>query len=155
MSQILFVCTANKVRSPLAQGLLEQRLEADSMEESWEIASAGTWTMEGRRADRTALKLLAERGIDLSGHRTREVDEEMLAGADLVLAMESGHKEALQVEFPEQAGKVYLLSELEGEVDPVWDPKDLHEEAYRETIEKIDSFLEGAPDSIKALLENG
>lgn len=157
MPRVLFVCTANICRSPIAQGLLEKRLQEHGSGEAWEVHSAGTWTEEGRRAHRTVQMLMKERGIDLSEHRTREVDGDLLAVSDLVLTMTPGQKEALQVEFPAQAEKVYLLSELVGKVDSVEDPHGNPERTctYRETVEKIAGYLEGVPESLEVLLKEG
>ena len=153
MYRVLFVCTANICRSPIAQGLMEKKLAASGSGEAWEISSAGTWAAEGRPASPTVQKLMEERGVDLSEHRSREVDGDMLADHDLVLVMEPGHKEALEVEFPDQADKVFMLSELKGKEVKVRDPNGDPEEVYKKVIEKIEGYLEEAPGSLLDLLK--
>ena len=86
---------------------------------NWRIESAGTWAVYGEQAAPRAIKVLKARGIDLSAHRSRVVDPNMLSQMRLILVMEKGHKEALQVEFPRYASKVFLLSEMVGEADKV------------------------------------
>jgi protein-tyrosine phosphatase len=61
-------------------------------------------------------------GLDTSGHRSRRVTGEMMADFDLILTMEAGHKEALLVEFPELAGRIYMLSEMVGDRRDIADP---------------------------------
>ena len=87
----------------------------------------------------------------MDGHRSREVSEEMLARADLVLAMESGQAEALRAEFLEQADKVHMLSELKGERRDVEDPVGGSEADFRETVELIEYYINGSEQRLKEL----
>ena len=109
---VLFVCTANQCRSPMAEALLKalaaQRGEADR----WQIQSAGTWAEPGRPATQLSQAIMRQRNIDLSAHRSHPVDAEGLAAAALILVMTQHHQEALQAEFPEVQDKVLLLSQL-------------------------------------------
>lgn len=140
MPELLFLCTANICRSPMAEGLALAHLVAAGYPD-WTVASAGTWGMEGSQASEYSLRLLAERGIDLSGHRARAVTDEMLARASLVLVMTGDHKEAVLADFPDHADKVYLLSEMVGESFDIADPIGGSIEDYRETFEEIDDLL--------------
>lgn len=114
MPSILFVCTANQFRSPLAAALLKKNLNAMAMgmTEAWQIGSAGLWAEPGY----PVLPLVAEAaqgfGLDLSGHRSVRVSRPLLAEYDLLLVMQAGQKEALLSEFPELEDRVYLLSEV-------------------------------------------
>ena len=111
MPSILFICTGNLYRSPLAAAifrrLLDERGRAD-----WDVSSAGTWAAPDRRVPDGVLRAAANFGAELSSHRTRIVNAEMLAQSDLILVMEKGHKEALDLEFPFAGGKTRLLSQL-------------------------------------------
>lgn len=152
MPRILLICTANVCRSPLAQGLLKKKLADQGMGEEWVVSSAGSWTEGGVPVDPLVRDILAERGIKAGEWRSREVTEEMLAEADLVLTMEAGHQEALQVEFPEQADKVYMLSELEGERVNVIDPVGDDDGKYHEVLGVIEGYLEGSIERMKGLM---
>jgi protein-tyrosine phosphatase len=112
MPSILFVCTANLYRSPLAAAFFHRKLEADRAPGHWVVESAGTWAVPGRRVRPDLLRAAGIRGIDLSGHVTRRADEDLLARYDLILVMEKGHREALQIEFPATREKLHLLSEV-------------------------------------------
>ena len=151
MPSILLVCTANQCRSPMAMALLRKRLEKLDLEEAWVVDSAGTWGFDGIPATDNAIQAMQERGLDLGQHLSRKVNEDLLSSYDLVLTMESFHKEALQIEFPEFAEKVYMLSEMIGEEwdikDPVGNPLD----DYLATAELIDRTLEQGMDRILEL----
>ena len=97
MPHVLFICTANICRSPVAEGVLRRSLAERELTD-WTVSSAGTWAMVARRASTNSIEVMAQRGVDINSHRARMVDEEILAEADLVLCMETGHVEALRAE---------------------------------------------------------
>jgi protein-tyrosine-phosphatase len=138
MRSVLFVCAANICRSPLAMGLFS--VQAVSEAGDWQIASAGVCAPVGYPAAQNTLALLKQRNIDLSQHRSSQITQEMMQNYNLILTMERGQKEALQIAFPKQASKVYLLTEMIGEyweiADPVGGPFCDFEETARE-IEHI------------------
>ena len=80
----------------------------------WVVKSAGTWAEDGITATDNAIEAMHERDLDLVPQLFRRVTGEMMASYDLILAMVNNHKEALHVEFPEYAHKVFLLSEMVG-----------------------------------------
>lgn len=150
MPNLLFICTANICRSPMALGLFEAKLARLHLS-GWQVDSAGTWTQAGFPAASYGVELLAEKGIDISAHRSKEVDRDLLAAADLVLTMERGHKEALHAEFPEYAGRVYMLSEMVGEQFDVADPIGGARLAFRDTIEELAHYLDAGFERIRLL----
>ncbi|HVN55220.1 MAG TPA: low molecular weight protein arginine phosphatase [Anaerolineaceae bacterium] len=138
MRTILFVCTANLCRSPMAEVLFQEQLREAGLDEAWRVESAGTWAQEGFPASKNAQLALNKRGLDLSQHRSRVVTEGMLRAAGLVLVMERGHKEALRVEFPALAHKVFLLSEIAGgPAEDIHDPFGSALEEYEASAEDI------------------
>jgi len=122
MPTVLMVCTGNLCRSPMAEALLLARLARDEARQGWQIASAGIWTVDGRPASAFAIEEMARRGLDLSGHISRNITRTLMIEADLVLAMTRKHIEALGAAFPAHARKVYLLSEMSGQIRDVGDP---------------------------------
>jgi protein-tyrosine phosphatase len=117
MYQILFVCTGNLFRSPLAAAFFSKKLATDGFADSWIVESAGTWTIPGRHIPADFLKAAREFGVELRNHRTRHVHRELLEMQNLIVVMEKGHREALRIEFPELQGRIHLLSELADQLE--------------------------------------
>ena len=115
MPSVLFVCTANICRSPMAMGLFSHMLAEHQVGGEWQVESAGTWGLEGDPPAAGSQAVMRSMDIDISNHRARRVDNELLRSFDLILTMENGHKEALSMEFPAHAGRVFMLSEMAGE----------------------------------------
>ncbi|NOT05943.1 MAG: hypothetical protein HOP27_15215 [Anaerolineales bacterium] len=111
MPKILFVCTGNLYRSPLAAAFFVRKLQENKKQKNWEVGSAGTWTVKGKSVPQEVLIAAEKFGLDLKGHATSMLDTNLLATQDLILVMERGHKEALSVEFPLARNKIYMLSE--------------------------------------------
>ena len=112
MPSVLFVCTANRFRSPLAAAVFRKLLQTREKENLWRVESAGTWTRAGLPATPEALQEAAVLGLDLSGHESHPIDGELLARSDLVLVMEANQLEAIRIEFHSSMGTTHLLSEV-------------------------------------------
>jgi protein-tyrosine-phosphatase len=150
MPHILFICTANICRSPVAEGILRQRLQAEGLDD-YTVSSAGTWAQLRRGAASTSIKLLAEQGIDIGEHRAREVTRGLLEDADLILCMESGHAEALRVEFPEAAERIFLLSEMSDSKHNIKDPYGGPYLGYVKMVDEVSYLIDaGLPRIIGA-----
>jgi protein-tyrosine-phosphatase len=105
------VCTGNICRSPMAEWLLRSELEKRGCTDV-EVSSAGTWAMWGSAATSEAGEVMRLRGIDMAPHRSQPLDAEMLAEADLVVAMTSVHVREI-AELDEGIGdKVVLVKQL-------------------------------------------
>ena len=149
MPNIVVVCTANICRSPVGEAVLRQRLEAQEAGSSpggrWQVSSAGTWADHGQAASGFSVELMAEQGLDISEHGSQPVDRALLDESDLLLCMETGHAEALRAEFPRQAYKIYLLSEMAGPgysvSDPYGGPKSEYQRMVAEVTGLIDAGL--------------
>lgn len=138
--RILFVCTGNTCRSPMAEALARSLLEDRSLE----FASAGLSAEEGAPASEPARAVMARRGLDLESHRARRVGDAILAEAALVLAMEAKHRDRL-AGFPSSEGKVMLLSEWAGTPPPgpgVDDPYGKGESDYELTADRLAELIE-------------
>lgn len=152
MPSVLVICTANICRSPVGEALLRDRLHKRGLDD-WSVTSAGTWAQAGLGAARHSQELMAEQGIDLSNHRSRMVEKSHLDDADLVLCMELGHAEALQVEFPENGKKVHLISEMVGRNHSIADPFGRPIEMYRAMLSELTEIVDSGLDRIVALAE--
>lgn len=153
MPSLLFVCTANRIRSPLAEHLFRRQLvAAGENPEDWRVESAGTWTRSGLRAMPSMQEAGAELGVDLSTHRSQAIEDAPLETYDLIITMEQGQREAIAVEFPAVADRVHLLSQLAtGLIYDVADPVGRPLAAYQATAQELDRLLIMATPQIIAL----
>lgn len=152
MANILIICTANICRSPVAAALLRDRLRQRGLTD-WTVSSAGTWAMVQRGASRYSIEVMQRNGFDITDHLARMVEERAMRDADLVLTMEVGHAEALRAEFPEQARKVFMLTEMIDHSynisDPYGGPLDEYERMYVGLSDVIDQGLDRIIDLAK------
>lgn len=153
MPTVLIVCTGNICRSPMAEVLLRARLARDDARQDWQVTSAGVWTVDGRLASAHAIEAMAQRGIDLSDHRSRNITREIMSQADLVLVMTRSHAEALGAAFPAHAHKVYLLSEMTGQMHDVGDPYGGARQEYAHTARELEQLITDGYERIVALAE--
>ena len=138
--RLLFVCTGNICRSPMARFLAE-RLTRDAGL-PWSAASAGVATEVGMGMAPGAVKALASRGIKGVSHAGRQLDAALMAEADEVYALTRSHQARIVSEFPAHAAKVSVLREAAGLPDPdVDDPYGLSDEIYEECAARIEEAL--------------
>lgn len=153
MPSILFVCTANRCRSPVAAALMQRHVAVAAPGERWQIESAGTWALPDLPADVGMRSADAQVGLDLSQHRAQPVSGALLDRYDLILTMEAGQQEALQIEFPHRRGHIYLLSELTGPRYDVDDPIGGSPEEYAATVRRLERLIREGFPHMQAILE--
>ncbi len=100
---ILFVCTGNTCRSPMAEGLFKDMLKKNKID-NIDVSSAGLSVFPGEGANEKAVRALEEKGIDIGKHRARQLPEK-LDKADLILTMTLSHKEAIENYFRHRTGE--------------------------------------------------
>ncbi|MCD6290174.1 MAG: low molecular weight protein arginine phosphatase [Anaerolineae bacterium] len=148
MKIILFVCTGNLCRSPMAAGLMRRRLAAVGLDGQVQVRSAGIFAIPGRPASASAVQVMAERGVDISQHRSKTLELQDLEQADIVLVMEEAHRRSIFNWAPHLLRKVFLLSEMVGEHYDVTDPYMGTVEEYRRRADEIEALLDAGFDSI-------
>lgn len=149
---ILFICSGNVCRSPMAEYLLRARLRGPLAR--WRVGSAGVAAMDGWPASPEAVAALAERGIDLTPHRSRFLSPELVDDAAMIVVMTRGHDESVRQRFPEAAGRVFLLRGFDGGAreEDLADPIGLPLDGYRQARDQIEAAL---PDLMLFMHESG
>jgi protein-tyrosine phosphatase len=110
--RILTVCVGNICRSPMAEVLLAERLRARGHPAV--VESAGIAALVGRPADPFAQALMAQRGLDLSRHRARQLTPELIRAFELVLVMEAEQQREVESILPSARGRVHRIGRWGG-----------------------------------------
>lgn len=131
------VCVGNVCRSPMAEALLRARLAG---RDGVVVASAGIAALVDRPADPTAQELMRERGLDLSGHRARQLTPALATAFELVLVMEDGHRREVEAMAPAARGRVQRLGRFGGFDVP--DPYRRGRAAFEESLALVERGLD-------------
>lgn len=134
--RILVVCVGNICRSPTAEHLLREALGDCGCT----VSSAGLGALVGKPIEPTALAVLQRHGHTPQLHEARQLDDALLAEADLVLVMERGHLEEVTRRAPQARGKTFLLGKWRGDAE-IPDPYRKDEAAFVRAYELIDDCV--------------
>lgn len=131
--KILFVCTGNTCRSPMAEGVCKKLFP------QYEVSSRGVNVfMPVSISENARLALSEDMGVDLSGHSSKQITEDDVKNADLVLTMTYNHRDFLKENYPQYAGKIYTLMEYTHGLDmDISDPYGGSLEIYKSTLKQI------------------
>lgn len=149
---IVFVCTGNTCRSPMAEALMRRRIAGrlecavDELEDrNVMIMSAGIAAKSGGRASPESVQLMRERGIDINLHESQPLTERLVRFADLILTMTRSHRDAIVAEWPDAAPRVKVICRDGVDIsDPFGGPI----EQYRRCVDQIDAQLDAWVDEI-------
>ena len=131
MDKIIFICTGNTCRSPMAEGLF--RAHGGEDKTGLTAASAGLFTQDGMPASQNAVAAVAELGADITAHRSRMLTPDMAQDAHYLVCMTGAHYDRLCELFPDCADKVFTLLP-----EDISDPFGGDLETYRRAAAEID-----------------
>lgn len=143
--KLLFVCTGNTCRSPMAAALMNKLAKENKIEV--EAASAGIFAEQGSGASENAIEAMKSFEIDLTKHKAVQLTEKMIEEADIVLTMTAGQKMMIEGYAPEKIFSIYEFLECDGEIS---DPYGGDLEEYMDTAEEI---YEALVELVEALTE--
>ena len=138
MTRILFVCTGNTCRSPMAESLLKNRNLSEV-----EVKSAGIFAVDGSLASPNAQKVMDEQSIK-HDHQASSLTESLVSWSDYILTMTRGHKASILSLYPDAYTKVFTIKEfsrMDGPQD-ISDPFGGNVEVYRETFQELKEIME-------------
>jgi len=145
MKKILFVCTGNTCRSPMAEALFKKLLKERNLHKNFEVGSAGVYAFEHDPASYEAISVMQEEyGTDISSHRARVLTDTDIKENWLILTMTEHHREMILDIYPEGADKVFTIKEYAGADDEnpdISDPFGMDYDTYKYCAEEIEGLL--------------
>lgn len=140
MKNILFVCTGNTCRSPMAEGLFRMKVGSN---DPWKCSSAGTHAINGLPASLESQLSINKKGGNIKNHKSRLLNEEILSNSDLILVMTEGHRKFIKENFSNVGKRVYLINELgTSKIKDVGDPYGKSFEIYDYACDEIEYAID-------------
>ena len=139
IKNILFVCTGNTCRSPIAEALFKKIIGTST---TWQCSSAGTHARNNLPASLEAQIVVKDKSACLKNHKSRLLDDKIINKADLILVMTQGHKRFISEEFNDAIHRVYLINELgKSESSNIDDPFGSSIENYKIVSDQIEKAI--------------
>lgn len=144
MKTVLFVCTSNVCRSPMAEAVWQARVCSAGRQADWEAQSAGVMASDGEAPLQQAVLAAGWHGLSIADHTARHLTTAMLREASLVLAINQTLKAAILSERPEFGEKVYTLREYAGMDEDITDPYGMDPGIYEACLVDLERCINAA-----------
>jgi len=142
MKTILFICTGNVCRSPMAEGLFREAVRGRGQ---FRVVSAGLGALDGQPPTPHSVRAMRELGIDISSQRSRMLTADLVRQADYIFGMTHSHVETIALMYPQMAEKAFLVREFDDTLDPyekdISDPIGGSYQVYLNTRDQIEQGI--------------
>ena len=152
MKTILFICTGNVCRSPMAEALFRHAVRGRG---EFRVVSAGIGAVDGQPPTSHSVRAMRELGVDISAQRSRALTGELVRSADLILGMTHGHVDTVALMYPKMAEKTFLLREFDETLEPY--EKDISDpigSSYDVYVDCRDQIEQGIASLLKFMEQN-
>jgi len=148
MIKIMFVCSGNICRSPMAHYYMQKRVKDLKLEEKFLISSCGTFAYQGEKSTQNAVVAMKDYQVDLENHRATNIFDTNIVEYDYIITLTMSHKTQIEYNFPKLKDKVFTLKEFADEkvmYKDIDDPWGLNLEVYKscakEIVENVDKLI--------------
>lgn len=149
MIKIMFVCTGNICRSPMAHYYMQKRVKDLGIENDFLISSCGVYACTGEKATQNAIFVMKEYNVDMENHRATNIADTNIEDYDYIITLTTRHKEQIKYHYPKLDSNIYTLREFVDEssiYQSIDDPWGLNYNVYKacakEIVENVDKLIE-------------
>lgn len=149
MIKIMFVCTGNICRSPMAHYYMQKRVKDLNIENNFLISSCGVYACTGEKATQNAIFVMKEYNVDMENHRATNIADTNIEDYDYIITLTARHKEQIRYYYPKLGDNIYTLrefvdkDEIYKNIDDPWGLNiTVYKDCAQEIVEKVDKLIE-------------